>query len=405
MMNFTKIWQRRKDQYFAIALRYFRLIGNSGFMLSLYILFVMGSFYYARILKQLPDNFPASWLLIAVYAYLLTKSPVRTFLKKGDLVFLLPVESRMKEYFRHSIRYTAVIQSFSIVFFFLALGPLFSRFITDNPIEMLLTLALLLTAKVWNIKTSWEEQRLPFDQTRRNYMVIRLAVNAVFLFLLFQKAYVFILAILAIMYVLSHFFFGFIKKMHGYKWEHLLEIENGLMMKLYRIANLFTDVPQLSQKVKPRKWLTAFSKVPYKQRHTFEGLYRKTFFRSNDYFGIYIRLVIIGGLFLFWFPSGWWHPILILLFLHATGVQLLPLYRHHRGNVWFELYPVKHEWRFEAFQKWLRFLLLIQAFLYVAFLFLIGGTWMIGGLSAGSALLFVWLFTAYYTKKQIMRVM
>ncbi|MCQ6267027.1 ABC transporter permease [Fictibacillus sp. WQ 8-8] len=405
MMDFTKIWESRKDQYFAIALRYFRLIGNSGFMLSLYILFVMGSFYYARILKQLPENFPASWLLVAVFAYLLTKSPVRTFLKKGDIVFLLPVESRMKEYFRHSLRYTIIIQCFVIVVVFLAFGPLFSKFITGRLFEMLLTLILLLSAKIWNVKTSWEEQRLPFDRSRRNYMAIRLAVNAVYLYLLFQKAYVFILAILAIMYVLSNFVFGYIKKVHGYKWEHLLEVENGMMMKLYRIANLFTDVPQLSQKVKPRKWLSPLSKVAYKQRHTFDGLYRKTFFRSNDYYGIYIRLIIIGVLFLFWIPSGWWHPLLVLLFMHATGVQLLPLYGHHRGNVWFELYPVKHQWRFQAFQKWLRILLTIQAVLYIAFLLLTGGTWMIGAVSGVAAVIFVWLFTSYYTKKQLLRVM
>ncbi|MDM5336855.1 ABC transporter permease [Fictibacillus enclensis] len=404
MMDFTKIWRVRKDQYFSLALRYFRLIGNSGFMLSLYILFVTGSFYYARILKQLPENFPALWLFIAIFAYLLTKSPVRTFLRKGDLVFLLPVESRMKEYFRHSIRYSMVVQSFIVVLVFVALGPLFSKYISGRGLEMLITIALLLAAKLWNIKTSWEEQRLPFHRNRRNYTFLRLVVNAVFLYLLFQMAYVFLIAVLAIMYVLSNFVFGYIKKVHGYKWEHLLEVENGMMMKLYRVANLFTDVPQLAQRVRPRTWLSSLSKVSYRHSHTFDGLYRKTFFRSNDYFGIYIRLILIGGLFLFWIPQGWWHTVLVLLFLHATGIQLLPLYKHHKGNVWFELYPVKHQWRFQAFQRWLRLLMLIQAFLYVAFLLAMGGTWTNGVVSGILAVIFVWLFTEYYTKKQLLRV-
>ncbi|MDN4526937.1 ABC transporter permease [Fictibacillus fluitans] len=404
MMDFTKIWRERKDQYFSLALRYFKLIGNSGFMLSLYILFVTGSFYYAQILKQLPANFPAIWLLVAVFAYLLTKSPVRTLLRKGDLVFLLPVESRMKEYFRHSIRYSIVVQSFIIVLIFVALGPLFSKYISGKGMEMIITIVLLLAAKLWNIKTSWEEQRLPYQRNRRNYTLLRLAVNAVFLYLLFQKAYVFLIAVLAIMYVLSNFVFGYIKKVHGYKWEHLLEVENGMMMKLYRVANLFTDVPQLSQRVRPRAWLSTLSNVSYNHSHTFDGLYRKTFFRSNDYFEIYIRLILIGAVFLFWIPQGWWHPIIVLLFLHATGIQLLPLYKHHKGNVWFELYPVKQQWRFRAFQKWLRLLMLIQAFLYAAFLLAMGGAWTIGGVSVVLAVIFVWLFTEYYTKKQLLRV-
>lgn len=404
MMDFTKIWKERRNQYVSVALRYFRLIANSGFMLSLYILFVMGSFYYAQILKQLPENFPALWIFVAVFAYLLTKSPVRTFLKKGDLVFLLPVESRMKEYFKHSIWYSISIQAFITVLVFVALGPLYSKFISSQTHDMLLTIVLLLGVKIWNITTSWEEQRLPFERSRMGYAAIRLAVNAVFLYLLFHKAYIFILAMVAIMYVLSNFVFGYIKKQHAYKWEHLLEVENGMMMKLYRVANLFTDVPQLSQKVRPRKWLSPLSNVAFKQNKTFDSLYRKTFFRSNDYFGIYIRLILIGGLFLLWIPSGWWHLVLVLLFIHATGVQLLPLYRHHRGNVWFELYPVSRSYRFEAFQRWLRMLLIAEAVIYSVFLIATSGNWIIGLSSVAASIVFVALFTGYYTKKQLLRV-
>ncbi|MGC4377875.1 ABC transporter permease [Fictibacillus sp. Mic-4] len=405
MMDLTKLWTERRNDYFTVAIRYFRLIANSGFMLSVYILFVAGSYYYARILRQLPDQFPALWLFVIVFAYMLTRSPVRTLLKRGDLVFLLPVESQMRTYFKHAFMYSYWMQAFFVTLVFLALGPLFSRFISNDFFSMLVTLILLLVAKAWNLVCSWEEQRLPFRATRRSYAGIRLAVNLVFLFLLFDMApYIFLAALLAIMYVLKNFVFGFIKKEHAYKWEHLLEKENEMMMRLYRIANLFTDVPQLSHRVNPRRYLSWIANVPYGQQHVYSTIYRKTFIRSNDYLGIFIRLIFVGWLFLYMIPNGWWHIAIILLFLHATGVQLLSLYPHHKGNVLFELYPVKEEWKFSAFRKWMQLLLSIQALLYIVFVLVKSGNWMIALLSAAASVLFVWIFTTNYMKKQLARV-
>ncbi|UTW70049.1 ABC transporter permease [Anaerobacillus sp. HL2] len=36
---------------------YLRLIGNSGFLFTIYIAIVVGSFYYSELLKWLPNSF------------------------------------------------------------------------------------------------------------------------------------------------------------------------------------------------------------------------------------------------------------------------------------------------------------------------------------------------------------
>ncbi|EIT85846.1 Ecs exoprotein ABC transporter permease [Fictibacillus macauensis ZFHKF-1] len=396
-----QLWKKRRDHYLTIALKYFRLIGNSGFMLSLYILFVTGSFYYAQILKQLPDQFPAVWVLLVVFLYLLTRSPFRTFLQSGDLVFLLPIEPYMKAYFKKSFYYTFLIQAFSITLVTLALGPLYSRFISLRTSDLIITLLLLIVVKGWNIRTSWEEQRLPYEVTRRSYRGIRICVNGVFLYLLFEKAYVFVIAMFAVMYVLHQFVYKRIQREYSIKWEHLIHLENRAMMKLYRIANLFTDVPQLSQKVRPRKWLSFLAHAKFAPRRPFHGLYRKTFIRSNDYLGIYVRLTLIGLLFLWWIPSGWWHVALLLLFTHATGVQLLPLFKHHKGNVWFELYPLQKDSRFQAFKGLLQTLLSVQLCIFLLFLIILQEKWSFILLCIVGAVLFILYFVNFYTKSKL----
>ncbi|MDV2583759.1 ABC transporter permease, partial [Alkalibacillus haloalkaliphilus] len=39
------------------------------------------------------------------------------------------------------------------------------------------------------------------------------------------------------------------------KWEHLISIEQKMLMFFYRIANAFTDVPQLKEQVRSRSYL------------------------------------------------------------------------------------------------------------------------------------------------------
>ena len=41
----------------------------------------------------------------------------------------------------------------------------------------------------------------------------------------------------------------------GIKWEFLIEQDERRMTAFYRLANMFTDVPKLKNKVKRREWL------------------------------------------------------------------------------------------------------------------------------------------------------
>ena len=56
----------------------------------------------------------------------------------------------------------------------------------------------------------------------------------------------------------------------GIKWEFLIEQDERRMTAFYRLANMFTDVPKLKNKVKRRKWLDGLlSGISYHHDQTY----------------------------------------------------------------------------------------------------------------------------------------
>ncbi len=104
------------------------------------------------------------------------------------------------------------------------------------------------------------------------------------------------------------------------------------MQAFYRVANMFSDVPHIKNRVKKRQWLVSLvtRNIPFEKRFSFDYLFRVTFVRSGDYVGMYTRLIIIGGLFIFLIPNVWVKLIFVVLFLYLSSFQMMALYQHHR---------------------------------------------------------------------------
>lgn len=403
MIDVTKLWRKRRNAHLTQTLKYFSLMANSGLIVSLILLIIVGSIYYAKLLKALPQGFPAVLILTVLFSFLLTKSAIRTLLKEGDLVFLLPVESGMKHYFSQSLSSAIVSGSFSTLFIFTMTWPIVQVFITDGW-KMYVTFAFfLIAAKVFNLYVSWEERRLPFKSHQMNYRIMRFIVNFVYVYLLFNEAYIFLIAMFAIMYVLKNFVFEVFKKMHGYQWEMLLAEEQTLKMKSYRLVNYFTDVPALKQTVHKRPLLNKFAAFSFKKKNMMPTLFMKTFTRSGDYLGLYIRLIVIGFLFLYLIPPGWWQLAVVLLFFQMLALQLFTLYTQYNWNVMFNIYPIAHSVRVASFIKWLRSLVVFQGLLYGVFYGILSGDWVIALLMPLAAFVYSLFRLPTMTKKHITR--
>jgi ABC-2 type transport system permease protein len=399
MMDVNKIWTKRRNAHMTEKLKYFRLMANSGLIVSLFLLIIIGSVYYAKLINALPEQFPAVLILTAVFSFWLTSCPIRTLLKEGDLVFLLPVESGMKHYFSRSLSTAALRGAFSTLFLFTLMWPLVQAFISGGWKMYVVFSFFLIFAKAFNLYASWEERRLPYKRYQLHYRLIRFLVNLIYVYLLFNEAYLFLIAMFSIMYVLKNFVFDTFQKVHGYQWEMLLAEEQALKMKDYRFRNFFTDVPALKQSINKRSWLNWLSAFSFEKGSGMFSLYMKTFIRAGDYLGLYLRLLLIGGLFLYLAAPGWWQLAIVVLFYQMVALQLFAMYGPYRWNVSFLIYPIEQNKKRQTFVNWLRSLLIIQGTVYGIIYFLLYGDWVISLLMPISALLYSYIRLPSLAKK------
>ncbi|RQW19785.1 ABC transporter permease [Bacillus sp. C1-1] len=365
MRQAQELWESRRHQYWSEARGYLKLILNSGFVISVYFLFIFLTVYYQQFVEQMPVDFPLVPLLTVLFTWRLTAGSIRTFVKPADVVFLLPYETKMSVYFNQALRYSSMWQASYIVLLFMAVGPMFTERIGTGA-TFWLALLFLLLIKIWNLLCVWQEQRLVAKGERYSNMALRMLINAVAAYLLFAQAPVWlIVAIVVLMAILYKGYWQPLENKHSLKWERLIEVENQMVMFFYRIANAFTDVPQLRNKVRERTYLQwAVQLLGGKKDAVYHYLYARTFVRANDYLGTYLRLTIVGGLFIYVLPLGWMKLAMALLFTHITMMQLSTLSFHHSASIWIDLYPIKPEEKKQALTYITARLLFLLAIVY-----------------------------------------
>ena len=155
------------------------------------------------------------------------------------------------------------------------------------------------------------------------------------------------------------------EKQPGLNWELLLEKDLQRLQGFYRIANMFTDVPHLKGKTKSRRLITRLlGQGTYAKENAYTYLYQLSFLRSGDYFGMFMRLTLIGAVVIYIMP----HPVLkilfALLFLYISNLQSMTLYQHHRTNIWLDLYPLQIADRQKAVIGLLMKISMIQLFIF-----------------------------------------
>jgi ABC-2 type transport system permease protein len=401
MFDEKKLWKDRsvhRLKEFGVYLRY---ILNGHLVVVLLFLVGTAAFYYQNWISSLSQEFPAEMIIAVILGIFLTHSPVYTFLLEADQVFLIPLETRLKGYFLRSGLISLIFQGYILLMILAILMPMYAHVSTNGFQSFFIFLLILLAIKAWNISVSWKIHYYVQPSVYRWDMLVRYFINVIFTFLLFNDANV--LFLLIFVFILAFYFYSFnvrTKKM-GLKWDLLIEKEEKRMASFYRLANLFTDVPKLKDTVKRRKWLDwLINQISFSQDKTYNYLFARTFLRSSDYLGLFIRLTVIGGLALYFISFGAGQIVLSLLFIYLTGFQLLPLWNHHQNKLWIDLYPVSQDHKTTAFHLLLMRILSIQSFIFTVII-LFKGEWMFSLINLLSGLLFSFLFVNVYSKKRL----
>lgn len=337
-----QLWYKRKQAFTKEVLPYISYMMRSGFPAFLSLIGIVSIIQYINLIQNVPENFPLELVGALVLTPLISYSPLRTWLKEADTIFLMPMEHRLHSYMKKSH-----IRSLRNGFVYLTIvtliyWPLYRQTDAYAPI---IIIAVLILLKMINHFMAWKERQFVWSMNRNIMRLFRWLLMFILLlgWLLSSRwgmlvVTVIILAMLATLYRVTN--------KQQFPWERLVAEESITMRRLYSFFSWFIDVSVGPPIVKQRKylsWIIPF--VPYRKQYTFVYLHLITFVRT-EIGGICIRLLILGGLVNYLAATGggldgWGTVISYILFGIIITLQIGSLRKVHRYAIWKDIFPMQ----------------------------------------------------------------
>ncbi|AJD90661.1 hypothetical protein JMA_13440 [Jeotgalibacillus malaysiensis] len=401
MKHVHDLWSARLSDYQKELQKYMRYIFNGHLMFVLIFAVGGGGYVYSNWVMTLDETFPSGILIAAVLGLAVTMSPVYTYLQEPDKVYLTPLEGQMKRYFVNALVSSFFFQSYIVLVLLAAAMPLYVQTTGAAFSDFVWLLGIVLVLKVWNLIMRWTMLRYQEPSSHYTDLAVRGILNITFLWTVFADVPAFLSIVIAVLLAGYLIAFMLLTREKSLKWELLIDLENARLHRFYRFANLFTDVPHLKGQAKRRKWMDPFLKTPeLNPGSTYSYLYTRTFLRSDEYFGLWVRLTIIAGVIIGGADNLWLKVITALLFLYLTGFQLIPLLKKHELKIWPDLYPVNSRLRHDSFKKLLMKILIVQAMIFTV-INLVQLDLYSGAITAAASVAFVIVFVSMYVPAQI----
>jgi ABC-2 type transport system permease protein len=354
-----KLWFDRLRGFWKEALQYASYVARSGFLAFLFGVFIVGIYAYNKTLETLPISFPYAWITTPVLLLALAISPIRTFIKAADAVFLLPAEQHMDRYFRKSWIYSFAFQAISVIIACLVVWPLYRHCLGERKESLLLFLLFLLLNKFIHLLSSWHEGRLVFKRHRIQIQTLRWCLSFIIIYVLF--GYGLILASIVLLFACSVILLLFRgAPLHTIHWDYLIKAEQKHQSAHYLFFSWFVDVPQRVTQTKHRSLLSKWTRLyAFKPSNTYLYLYTKTLLRS-EIFRIMARVTLIGILLVSVIPNDTAGAIIYVMVIYISSIQISALEQQHRYAFWLHLYPLQQEWQVKALSKIFFTLLVLQ---------------------------------------------
>lgn len=377
-------------------LRYLQYILNGHLMVVLIFLIGYVAFSYSAWLQMIPPEFPIIPIVTVILGFTVTYSSIFTYLLNADRVFLLPLESKMGTYFRKSL-VTSLIGHIFILFIVLGICMPILKVASEN-YSFFLLLFLFTLLKLFNLVLRWFIQK---DTNKRNHRIDQLGrfiLNIVSIYFIFTSPLI-IICLFVLLYIGVILFYYYSYKDASLKWDFIIDQEENRIMKFYRFANLFTEVHQLKNEVKRRKYLDfILQRISFSQQNVYVHLYSRALLRSGDYFGLVVRLSVIGLLFIYLIESTIGIIACSVLFLFLTAFQLIGLYRIFDYHLMVAIYPLNKEQQKQGFFKVFQYTLFIQC-IFLSIGVAILHSVIIGAFCLVACVLFIVLYSQLYVKR------
>ncbi|WPK13886.1 ABC transporter permease [Lysinibacillus louembei] len=361
MNNMNNIWKARFVHYINEVQKYMRFIVTGH--IAIVFVFVIGAagYQYSEWLKVAPASFPAEWLVAAAVGLVLAFSRPTTLIREPDQVYLLPLETQMPAYFKKAVNWTFWSQLIVPVIVYIVAIPLLNTVTELSSLQVWLGLAFVIALKYLNVKIEFNYR---FANRGHAIVIDRLARGALSI-LAIETALTASIYMAAIYLVLFIAYNMSLKKRvadQPVPYEHFVRLEQNRMLRFYRFANYFTDVPHLRGTIRHRAWLDGVYKwIPFAQKNTQLYLVWRTFIRTDDHFYLWVRLTAIAAVITAFVDISIVAWIVAAALAFATTLQLKVALLSNGEFRMDMLFPIAPTQRKQAVEKLLRIASVVQA--------------------------------------------
>lgn len=397
-----KLLTERKQQFLKESLKYLRLMFNDHFTLLLLFLLGAGGFLYRELLVLVtPEMLTLKILLSGILVFLINLTTIPSYMEEADLLFLMPKIHQVKSSYNRFAGQLLLLKSIIVIILLLTLSPLLNALAGYNTMDVVLFIAQVI---IWQAVFIFAEKIQTLYVTRHNDRTLRCSLSICSMVLLCVSliyssliglVLTIVSALISLIFIISK------KSSNQISIEQLIEKESKRKSTLYKLFSLVTDVPHLKQRSFRSKWISAFIKVmfPHHSRRI-DYLLPRLFFRQNIFVKLYIRLIILGSLFigmsshryLIWSFAVGFHFIILF--------QILPLMDNMKRRQQVLLNPFTKRQCIKGLERLLIRLSIIIILIFSAVALLNGWQTAVGLMLLNSVLtvLFVKIYVPYKLK-------
>lgn len=340
--SLASLRKERRQAFLKEIQPYISYAVRSGLGTVIGIILLVSTAYYAYVLQVGELGYDIRWIAAVLLYPFFILSPIRTYGKQADLLFLLPAESwAIPLFFKPAYLAAWSTQSVALSLVWLILVPLLHRH-SEGGLQHLSAALLLwgawLLSKGLLLYGRWQSSQWSRGALRRVEVLSRPVMGAAALLLLWVPTLPAILlyAALAGLYLLL----VRLPERFRIHWTQLQQEEQRARARWLHFFSWFVDVDTITGRPERRRALDVLlGWIRFRRESAYLYLYARVCLRTELWSMVY-RLTLVGVLLVVFLSNPWWKVGSYVFFSGVTGVQLRALYRHHTHTDWLHVYPL-----------------------------------------------------------------
>lgn len=363
-MTLETVLAKRRSAYQKKLSKYAKYVMNDHFVIA--FLFLLGAlaYQYSNFIKTLTPDFIWGKIVAAfLLAIMLFFGKIATMATAADQIFLVTQEAEWQMVIKEAKKRSMVVPGVVLLLMTASFLPIVfvGQAIAAADVTVIFFIGLLLK---W-VHLGVEEVALRFDSATKvkkiKWFLYGWGVASYLLAFFIHPVAGLALALSGVFVFESQLR---PLRSHLLDWEKLVTTETTRMAKINRFINLFIDAPTGKENSKRRLYLDSMVQTLSGSGNPYQYLFARVFVRGSSYFGLYLRLTVIGTLVLGMSQMPVFNIVLGVLLVYLTGFQMLPLFRHVGENVMVRLYPQPEEEKQEGFSRLVMGILFVQGFIF-----------------------------------------